>query len=320
MTSTLPERYLREVPVSAIGLGCMPMSWAYRSADADPIEVRATLHRAVELGITLLDTADVYGPYTNEELIGECVVREGLRDRVLIATKCGLVPADATSYRRDGSPTYVRAACDASLARLGVDEIDLYQLHRVDPQVPIDETWGAMSELVQAGKVRFLGMSEVTTDEIMAADSVHPVSSVQSELSLWTSENVDNGVLDLCRERGIGFLAYCPLGRGYLTGHLTSDAIEPGDYRSANPRFTPEAMAANRVIVDEVKAIAHRLEATPAQVALAWVLAQGDRVVPIPGTKRRRWLEENVASIRLHLTQVDLDELAALPKSVAPRY
>lgn len=316
----MPERYLRDLPVSAIGLGCMPMSWAYRSADADPIEVRATLHRAVELGVTLLDTADVYGPFTNEELIGECVVREGLRESVVIATKCGLVPADATSYRRDGSPAYVRAACDASLARLGVDEIDLYQLHRVDPQVPVEETWGAMSELVTAGKVRYLGMSEATTEEIIAADSVHPVSSVQSELSLWTSENVDNGVLDLCRDRGIGFLAYCPLGRGFLTGHLTSDAIEPGDYRSANPRFTPEAMAANQVIVDEVRAIAHRLDATPAQVALAWVLAQGDRVVPIPGTKRRRWLEENVASVALELSSTDLDELAALPKSVAPRY
>lgn len=316
----MPERYLRDLPVSAIGLGCMPMSWAYRSADADPIEVRATLHRAVELGVTLLDTADVYGPYTNEELIGACIVREGLRDRVVIATKCGLVPADATSYRRDGSPAYVRAACDASLVRLGVDEIDLYQLHRVDPQVPIEETWGAMSELVQAGKVRYLGLSETTTDEIIAADSVHPVSSVQSELSLWTSENVDSGVLDLCRDRGIGFLAYCPLGRGFLTGQLTSDAIEADDYRSANPRFTPEAMAANQVIVDEVRAIAYRLEATPAQVALAWVLAQGDRVVPIPGTKRRRWLEENVASVRLRLSSADLAELAALPKSVAPRY
>ena len=316
----MPERYLRDLPVSAIGLGCMPMSWAYRSADADPIEVRATLHRAVELGVTLLDTADVYGPFTNEELIGECVVREGLRESVVIATKCGLVPADATSYRRDGSPAYVRAACDASLARLGVDEIDLYQLHRVDPQVPVEETWGAMSELVTAGKVRYLGMSEATTEEIIAADSVHPVSSVQSELSLWTSENVDNGVLDLCRDRGIGFLAYCPLGRGFLTGHLTSDAIEAGDYRSANPRFTPAAMAANQVIVDEVRAIAHRLDATPAQVALARVLAQGDRVVPIPGTKRRRWLDENVASVALELSAADLDELAALPKSVAPRY
>ena len=316
----MPERYLRDLPVSAIGLGCMPMSWAYRSADADPIEVRATLHRAVELGVTLLDTADVYGPFTNEELIGERVVREGLRESVVIATKCGLVPADTTSYRRDGSPAYVRAACDASLARLGVDEIDLYQLHRVDPQVPVEETWGAMSELVTAGKVRYLGMSEATTEEIIAADSVHPVSSVQSELSLWTSENVDNGVLDLCRDRGIGFLAYCPLGRGFLTGHLTSDAIEAGDYRSANPRFTPEAMAANQVIVDEVRAIAHRLDATPAQVALAWVLAQGDRVVPIPGTKRRRWLDENVASVALELSAADLDELAALPESVAPRY
>ena len=298
----------------------MPMSWAYRTADADPVEVRATLHRAVELGVTLLDTADVYGPYTNEEIIRDAIVREGLRDRVVIATKCGLVPADATSYRRDGSPDYVRSACDASLRRLGVDVIDLYQLHRVDPQVPIEETWGAMSDLVAAGKARYLGLSESTVEEIVAADAIHPVTSVQSELSLWTSENVDNGVLELCEARGIGFLAYCPLGRGYLTGHLTSDAIDIGDFRSANPRFTPEAMAANQVIVDGIRQVAERFDATPSQVALAWVLAQGGHVVPIPGTKRRRWLEENVASVRLRLSSADLDELAALPKSVAPRY
>jgi len=316
----LPQRFLRDLAVGAVGLGCMPMSWAYRTADADPVEVRATLHRAVELGVTLLDTADVYGPYTNEEIIRDAIVREGLRDRVVIATKCGLVPADATSYRRDGSPDYIRSACDASLRRLGVDVIDLYQLHRVDPQVPVEETWGALSDLVAAGKVRYLGMSESTVEEIVAADAIHPVTSVQSELSLWTSENIDNGVLELCRTRGIGFLAYCPLGRGYLTGHLTSEAIESGDFRSANPRFTPEAMAANHVIVDGIRQIAARLDATPAQVALAWVLAQGDSVVPIPGTKRRRWLDENVAAVDVHLSDDDLADLAALPRSVAPRY
>lgn len=316
----MPVRKLGELQVSALGLGCMPMSWAYRKADADPVEVRATLHRAVDLGITLLDTADVYGPYTNEEIIGAYVVRDGLRDRVIIATKCGLIPIDATTYRRDGSPAHVRAACDASLRRLGLDVIDLYQLHRVDPDVPIEETWGAMADLVTAGKVRYLGMSEATADEIVAADTVHPVTSVQSELSLWTSENVDNGVLGVCLERGIGFLAYCPLGRGYLTGHLTIDAIDADDFRSANPRFTPEAMAANQVIVDGVKDIAHRLGITPAQVALAWVLAQGDRVVPIPGTKRRRWLEENAAAADVVLSVDDLAEIAALPPSVAPRY
>ena len=316
----MEQRVLGELEVSAIGLGCMPMSWAYNVAEADPAEVEATLHRAVELGITLLDTADVYGPFTNEEIIREYVVRAGLRDRVAIATKVGLVPIDATSYGRNGTPEHIRAACDASLSRLGIDTIDLYQLHRVDPAVPIEETWGAMAELVGAGKIRYLGLSEASVEEILAADAVHPVSSVQSELSLWTDENVLNGVLALTEERGIGFLAYCPLGRGFLTGALTADTIGEGDYRSANPRFTAEAMAANAAIVDGVRAIAERRRATPAQVALAWVLAQGDHVVPIPGTKRRRWLEENAAAADLVLEPEDLADIAALPRSVAPRY
>lgn len=316
----MEQRMLGELQVSAVGLGCMPMSWAYNVAEADPAEVEATLHRAVELGITLLDTADVYGPFTNEEIIREYVVRAGLRDRVVIATKVGLVPIDATTYGRNGTPEHIRAACDASLGRLGVDTIDLYQLHRVDPEVPIEETWGAMAELVGAGKVRYLGLSEASVEEIVAADAVHPVSSVQSELSLWTDENVVNGVLALTEERGIGFLAYCPLGRGFLTGALTADTIGEGDYRSANPRFTPEAMAANATIVDGVRVIAERRRVTPAQVALAWVLAQGDHVVPIPGTKRRRWLEENAAAADLVLEPEDLADIAALPPSVAPRY
>jgi aryl-alcohol dehydrogenase-like predicted oxidoreductase len=296
------------------------MSWAYNVTEADPAEVKATLHRAIELGITLLDTADVYGPFTNEEIIREYVVRAGLRERVIIATKCGLVPIDATTYGRDGSPEHIHAACDASLGRLGVDTIDLYQLHRVDPAVPIEETWGAMADLVAAGKVRYLGLSEAAIEEIIAADAIHPVSSVQSELSLWTDENVVNGVLALTEQRGIGFLAYCPLGRGFLTGALTSDAIGEGDFRSANPRFTPEAMAANAAIVEGVRAVAERHDATPAQIALAWVLVQGRHVVPIPGTKRRRWLEENAASAQIRLSERDLTDLAALPRSVAPRY
>lgn len=316
----MQQRLLGELEVSAIGLGCMPMSWAYNVAEADPAEVEATLHRAVDLGITLLDTADVYGPFTNEEIIREYVVRAGLRDRVVIATKGGLVPIDATSYGRDGSPDHMREACDASLQRLGIDTIDLYQLHRVDPDVPLEETWGAMAELVAAGKVRYLGLSEATTAEIIAADAIHPVSSVQSELSLWTDENVVNGVLELTQERGIGFLAYCPLGRGFLTGAVTPDTIGDGDFRSANPRFTPEAMQANAAIVDGVRAVAEPHDATPAQVALAWVLAQGPHVVPIPGTKRRRWLEENAASVDIMLSDRDLADIAALPRSVAPRY
>ncbi len=311
---------LGQLEVSALGLGCMPMSWAYNVTEADPAEVKATLHRAIELGITLLDTADVYGPFTNEEIIREYVVRAGLRERVIIATKCGLVPIDATTYGRDGSPEHIHAACDASLGRLGVDTIDLYQLHRVDPAVPIEETWGAMADLVAAGKVRYLGLSEAAIEEIIAADAIHPVSSVQSELSLWTDENVVNGVLALTEQRGIGFLAYCPLGRGFLTGALTSDAIGEGDFRSANPRFTPEAMAANAAIVEGVRAVAERHDATPAQIALAWVLVQGRHVVPIPGTKRRRWLEENAASAQIRLSERDLTDLAALPRSVAPRY
>ena len=320
MPTTLPERRLGELPVSAIGLGCMPMSWAYAASTADPGEVRATLHRAVDVGVTLLDTADVYGPFTNEELIGDAVVAEGLRDEVVIATKCGLVPIDATTYERNGRPEHIRAACEASLRRLRVDTIDLYQLHRVDPDVPIEETWGAMSDLVAEGKVRYIGMSEASVDELAAAHAVYPVASVQSELSLWTSENVDNGVLAWSEAHGVGFLAYCPLGRGYLTGHLSSESIGDDDFRSANPRFTPEAMAANQAIVDGVRAIAERKGATPAQVALAWVLAQGSHVVPIPGTKRRRWLDENVAAVDVRLSAEDMASIAALPKSVAPRY
>lgn len=320
MPTTLPERRLGELSVSAVGLGCMPMSWAYAASTADPHEVRATLHRAVDLGVTLLDTADVYGPFTNEELIGDAVVHEGLRDQVVIATKCGLVPIDATTYQRNGRPEHIRAACEASLRRLRVDTIDLYQLHRVDPDVPVEETWGAMSDLVADGKVRFIGMSEASVEELDAAHAVHPVSSVQSELSLWTSENVDNGVLAWSEAHGVGFLAYCPLGRGYLTGHVSSDSIGDDDFRSANPRFTPEAMEANQAIVDGVRAIAQRKGVTSAQVALAWVLAQGAHVVPIPGTKRRRWLEENVAAVDVQLTAQDMADIAALPKSVAPRY
>ncbi len=311
---------LGQLEVSAIGLGCMPMSWAYNVGEADPAEIEATLHRAVDVGITLMDTADVYGPFTNEEIIREYVVRGGLRDRVVIATKGGLVPIDATTYGRDGSSAHIRAACEASLQRLGVDTIDLYQLHRVDPEVPLEETWGAMADLVTEGKVRYLGLSEATVDEILLADALHPVSSVQSELSLWTEENVVNGVLSLTEDRGIGFLAYCPLGRGFLTGALSADAIGDGDFRSANPRFTAEAMSANAAIVDGVREVADRHGATPAQVALAWVLAQGRHVVPIPGTKRRRWLEENAAATSLELTDRDRADLAALPASVAPRY
>lgn len=317
---TMPHRRLGALQVGAIGLGCMPMSWGYTAAAADPAEVRATLHRAVELGVTLFDTSDVYGPFTNEQLIGDYLVREGLRERVVIATKGGLLPINATTYGFDGSPTHMRRACDASLQRLGVDVIDLYQYHRVDPKVPLEDTWGALAELVAAGKVRYLGLSEPTIDQIDRAHAIHPVTSVQSELSIWTTDHIDNGVIAHCRAAGIGFLPFSPLGRGYLTGALDHAVIDDNDFRSANPRFTAEAMAANQGIVAGVARIAARHGVSPAQIALAWVLAQGEHIVPIPGTKRRAWLEDNVASVNVALTDVDLAEISALPRSVAPRY
>ena len=298
----------------------MPMSWGYDVKSADKNESRATLHRAVELGITLLDTADVYGPFTNEELIGECISGDGLREKVVLATKVGLLPESATGYGKDGSPEHIRKACDASLSRLKTDHIDLYQLHRVDPNTPIEETVGAMAELVQAGKIRHIGLSEVTVDEIKRAENVHPISSVQSELSIWTSENVDNGVLQYCNEKNIGFLAFSPLGRGFLTGKLDSSTIDENDFRSANPRFTPEAMVANQAIVDGIQVIADRHGVSAAQISLAWIMKQGPNVIPIPGTKRRMWLEDNAASVNVDLTEQDFAEIANLPKSVAPRY
>lgn len=298
----------------------MPMSWGYAVDEADDEQIRAMLHRAIELGVSVLDTADVYGPYTNEEIIGRFVVAEGLRDQVNIATKVGLTPIDSTTYGRDGSPQHIRAACEASLRRLGVETIDLYQLHRVDPQIPLEESWSAMADLVAAGKVRHLGLSEVSVEEIQRAHEIHPVATVQCEMSIWTTDNIDNGVLGHCADRGIGVLAYSPLGRGFLTGSLTADQIKAGDFRSANPRFTPEAMRANAAIIEGIEAIARRHGATPAQIALAWVLAQGDHVVPIPGTKRVQWVEQNVQAAGIELTDVDRAEIDALPASVAPRY
>lgn len=316
----MQTRDLGPLAVGAIGLGCMPMSWAYSVNDADDQEIRATLHRAVESGVSLFDTADVYGPYTNEELLGRFLVADGLRNEVVLATKVGLTHIDSTTYGRDASPEHIRAACDASLRRLRTDVIDLYQFHRVDPHVPLAETWGAMSELVANGKVRFLGMSEASVSEINEANELHPVASVQSELSIWTHDAMENGVLKHCEQHGIGFLAYSPLGRGYLTGKLSETAIATSDFRSSNPRFTPEAMKANEAIVAGIQKIAERHSVTSAQVSLAWVLAQGEHVVPIPGTKRRRWLDENVAAADLQLDEEDFRLIAQLPTSVAPRY
>ena len=298
----------------------MPMTWAYNVSDADPKEIRATLHRAVELGITLFDTADVYGPYTNEETLAEFIVKEGLREKVQIATKCGLVPLDNFSYGRNGRPDYIKKSCEESLRRLQVDFIDLYQLHRSDPEVPIEETWGAFADLVKAGKVRAIGLSEATLDEVKRANAIHPVASVQSELSIWSNENIDNGVLGYCNENNIGFLAFSPLGRGFLTGELKASEIGKDDFRAANPRFTESAMRGNQVIIDGIAKIAKRLNATAAQLSLAWVLGQGVNVVPIPGTKRRKWLEQNAEAVELTLSEADFLEIAALPSSIAPRY
>ena len=299
----------------AVGLGCMGMSWAYGAAERDDSASRAVVRRALDLGVTLIDTADVYGPFTNEELVGAAL--QGRRDEAFLATKCGLVMSP-DGMGRDGRPEHVRAAIDASLRRLGTDRVDLWQLHRVDPDVPVEETWGAMAEQVAAGKARHLGMSEVGVAELDAAHAIHPVATVQSELSLWTRDPLAE-VLPWCAANGAGFLPFSPLGRGFLTGTLTA-GFDAADFRSRNPRFTDEAMAANADLVAAVAAVADRLGATAAQVALAWVLAQGEQVVPIPGTKKQQWLEQNTAAADLVLSPADLLELDALPAPVGERY
>jgi aryl-alcohol dehydrogenase-like predicted oxidoreductase len=307
------------IAAGRIGLGCMGMTWAYGATERDEAESIATIHRALELGVNLLDTADMYGPYTNEELVGRAI--SGHRDQAVLATKCGLVVEDAAEYvlGRNGRPEHVREAIDGSLRRLRTDFVDLYQLHRVDPEVPLEETWGAMAELVAAGKVRALGLSEVSVAELERAHAIHPVASVQSEGSLWTRDAFAE-VVPWCREHGAAFLPFAPLGRGFLTGQLQPQKFPPGDFRKNNPRFQPEAMDANLALVERVRAVAARHEATPAQVALAWLLAQGEHVIPIPGTKRRSRLEENAAAADLVLTPDDLAELDALPAPVGARY
>ena len=302
--------------VGAVGLGCMGMSWAYGAAERDDGASRAVLQRALDLGVTLIDTADVYGPFTNEELVGSALA--GRRDEAFLATKCGLV-AGPDGIGRDGRPEHVRAALDASLRRLGTDRVDLWQLHRVDPEVPVAETWGAMAEQVAAGKARHLGMSEVGVAELDAAHAVHPVATVQSELSLWTRDPLAE-VLPWCQANGAGFLPFSPLGRGFLTGTVTAGSFDATDFRAKNPRFTDEAMAGNAALVAAVAVVADRLGASAAQVALAWVLAQGEQVVPIPGTKKQRWLEQNAAAADLVLAPADLAELDALPAPVGERY
>jgi aryl-alcohol dehydrogenase-like predicted oxidoreductase len=302
-------RRLGYLEVSALGLGCMGMSEFYGTADQG--EAVRTIHRALELGVTLLDTADAYGPFTNEELVGRAI--EGRRDEVVLATKFGNVrDADGTRHGIRGDREYVLQACDGSLKRLGVDHIDLYYQHRVDPDTPIEETVGAMAELVQAGKVRHLGLSEAAPETIRRAHATHPITALQTEYSLW-SRDAEAELLPTVRELGIGYVAYSPLGRGFLSGRFRSpDDIPEGDFRHNHPRFQGENFQRNLDLVERVQELAAEKAATPGQLALAWVLAQGEDVVPIPGTTHVEHLEENVAALEVELTPDDLEELEAV--------
>jgi aryl-alcohol dehydrogenase-like predicted oxidoreductase len=317
----MQTRTLRDLTVSAQGLGCMGMSEFYGTGDQ--AEAERTIQRALDLGVTFLDTADMYGPFTNERLVGQAIA--GRREEVTLATKFGNERGEDGSFIRiNGTPEYVHRACDASLQRLGVDVIDLYYQHRVDTSIPIEDTWGALKELVEAGKIRYAGISEAAPDTIRRANAVQPVTAVQTEYSLWSRDPEDDGVLATCAELGIGFVAYSPIGRGFLSGQIRSvEDLDANDFRRHNPRFQGEAFAKNLELVDRVREIADTKGVTATQLALAWVMARSGRagnpsIVPIPGTKRVSYLEENAAAADVELTEEDLRALdGAAPKGAA---